>query len=71
MKEHKYMNDPRMEEFKHLPYPVQEVRAWRLAVQDETEGMTLEQEKAYYEASRKRLAERGFKFKYAESAVTV
>ena len=71
MEEHDYMNDPRMEEFRHLPYPVQEVRAWRLAAQDRTEGMTWEQEKAYYEALRKRIAERGINIKYAEPAVTV
>jgi len=74
MEEHEYMNDPRMEEYRHLPYPIQEVRAWRLAVQDRTEGMTWEQEEAYYEASRKETdaicAELGFKIKYAEPAVT-
>ena len=75
MEEHEYMNDPRMEEFRHLPYPVQEVRAWRLAVQDKTEGMTWEQEKTYYKELRKETdafcAEHGIKIKYAEPAVTV
>jgi len=68
--EHDYMNDPRMEEFRHLPYPIQEVRAWRLAVQDKTEGMTWEEEKAYHEAMIKELEAEGFTFKYMKSAVT-
>jgi len=75
MEEHEYMNEPHMEEFRHLPYPVQEVRAWRLAVQDKTEGMTWEQEKTYYKELRKETdafcAEHGIKIKYAEPAVTV
>ena len=75
MEEHDYMNDPRMEEYRHLPYPIQEVRAWRLALQDRTEGMTWDEEKAYYEALRKETdaicAELGFKIKYTEPAVTV
>jgi len=66
MKDHDYMNDPRMEEFGHLPYPLQEVRSWRLAAQDAKEGMTWEQEKAYYANLRKELEDMGFKFKYAE-----
>ena len=64
MDEHDYMNDPRMEEFRHLPYPIREVRAWRLAAQDEMEGMTWEQKKARFEATRKELEAEGFKFKY-------
>jgi len=71
MEEHDYMNDPRMDEFRHLPYPLQEVRAWRLAVQDKREGMTWEQEKAHSMAMMKDLEAQGFKFKYAEPAVTV
>jgi hypothetical protein len=47
-----YMKDPRMSDLKDAPYPVQEVYAWRLAVQDETEGMTSDQRRAYYKASR-------------------
>jgi len=73
MKEHDYMNDPRLDEFKDAPLPLREVRAWRLAVQDRTEGMTPEQRKAYYKGVRERTdafcAEHGFKLKYAESAV--
>ena len=45
MEEHDYMNDPRMGEFRHLAYPAQEVRAWRLGMQDEIEGMSREQKK--------------------------
>ena len=75
MMEHDYMNDPRMEEFRHLTYPAQEVRAWRLAVQDRTEGMTLEQKKVHDEAARRETdtfcEEHGIKLRYAESAVTV
>jgi len=67
-----YMDDPRMEKFKGEPLPAQEVRAWRLAVQDEKRGMTREQEKAYYEEARKRTdafcAKHGIKLKYAEAA---
>jgi|GEM_PF-1030158 len=69
MTEHDYMNDPRMEEFRHLPYPVQEVRAWRLEVQDEMGGMTWEQKKASNAAMRKELEAEGFSFEYAEHAV--
>jgi len=75
MEEHEYMNDLRMEEFRHLPYPIQEVRAWRLAVQDRTEGMTCEQNEAYYKELRKKTdafcAEHGIKIKYAEPAAAV
>jgi len=71
---HDYMNDPRMEEFRHLTYPAQEVRAWRLAVQDRTEGMTSEQKKTRDEAMRREreafCEKHGIKLKYAESAVT-
>ena len=67
MKDHDYMTDPRMDEFRHLPYPVQEVRAWRLAAQDAKRGMTWEQKKAYYADLRKELEAEGFTFKYAKS----
>jgi len=70
MKEHDYMNDPRMEEFRHLTYPAQEVRAWRLEMQDEMEGMTWEQKKAYFANMRKELEAEGFKLNYVEPAVT-
>ncbi|MCL1991757.1 MAG: hypothetical protein FWG66_02280 [Spirochaetes bacterium] len=48
MEEFDYMNDPRMAEYKDEPLPVQEVRAWRLAEQDEKRNMTPEQRAAYY-----------------------
>jgi len=69
--DHDYMNDPRMEDYRHLTYPAQEVRAWRLQAQDEMEGMTWEQKKACFEAMRKELEAEGYDFKYAESAVAV
>jgi hypothetical protein len=53
MKNIDYMKDPRMSELKDAPLPVQEVYAWRLAVQDAKKGMTPKQIDAYYEASRK------------------
>jgi len=75
MEKHDYMNDPRMEEFRHLPYPIQEVRAWRLEAQDETEGMTWEQKETYYDEVLKEndafCEKHGIKLKYAEPAVTV
>ena len=71
---HDYMNDPRMEEFRHLPFPIQEVRAWRFDVQDETEGMTWGQKEAYYKTVREETdtfcEKHGIKLKYMESAVT-
>ena len=74
MKEHDYMNDPRLDEFKDAPLPLREVRAWRLAVQDRTQGMTLEQKDVYYDGVRERTdafcAKHGLKLKYAESAAT-
>lgn len=74
MKEHDYMNDPRLDEFGDMPFPARQVRAWRLAVQDEKAGMTLEQRMDYYAASRKETdaicAELGFKLNYVESVVT-
>ena len=74
MNEHDYMNDPRLDEFKDIPLPARQVRAWRLQVQDEKAGMTLEQRMAYYAESRKRTAARcdelGIKIKYAEPLVT-
>ena len=73
MSDHDYMNDPRMDEYRDLPFPNQQVRAWRLQVQDETEGMTMKQRMAYYAESRKRTdarcAELGIKIKYAEPLV--
>jgi len=71
-----YMNDPRMDDMKDAPFPLRQVYAWRLSVQDKKQGMTPEQRKAYYEDSQKRVdaffcAEHGIKLKYAESAVTV
>ena len=69
------LDDPRLDDMRHAPLPVREVYAWRLSVQDEKQGMTPEQIKAYYEASRKEtdvICDRlGIKLKYAESAVTV
>jgi hypothetical protein len=47
-----YMNDPRMADLADEPYPVREVHAWRLQVQDEKRGMSYAQIKAYYEKSR-------------------
>jgi hypothetical protein len=68
-----YMNDPRMSDLKDEPLPVQEVHAWRLAVQDKKQGMTPEQEKAYYEAARNRTdafcARHGIRLKYAKPTV--
>ena len=71
MKEVDYMNDPRMYDLKDEPLPVQEVHAWRLAVQDEKRDMTPEQIKAYYKAARDETnafcARHGIHLKYAES----
>ena len=50
MKSVDYLNDPRMSDLKDEPLPVQEVYAWRLAVQDKTQGMTPAQKETYYEA---------------------
>ena len=66
------MKDPRMAKYRREPLPLREVRAWRLAEQDATEGMTWEQRKAYAAEARKRtdayLAERGLPpFKYVDS----
>jgi hypothetical protein len=47
-----YMNDPRMAELADEPYPVREVHAWRLQVQDEKRGMTDEQITAFYAKGR-------------------
>ena len=69
------LDDPRLDDMRNAPLPVQEVYAWRLTVQDKKRGMTPEQRKAYYKGVRERTdafcAERGFKLKYAEPAVTV
>jgi len=74
MAEIDYLNDPRLDEFKDAPLPLREVRAWRLEIQDEKRGMTLEQRMDYYEEAQKRTdafcEERGITLKYAESAVT-
>ena len=68
------LDDPRLDDMRHTPLPVREVYAWRLAVQDEKQGMTQGQIKAYYEASRKETDAicdgLGIKIKYAKSAVT-
>jgi len=71
VKDHDYMNDPRLDEYKDAPPPLREVRAWRLAEQDAKQGMTREQRKAYYEESRKETEALGFKFKYAVKAAPV
>ncbi len=67
-----YLNDPRMADLKDEPFPVQEVYAWRLAVQDAKQGMTPDQKEAYYEAARKETdafcAKHGIKLKYAENS---
>jgi hypothetical protein len=64
------MSDPKDE-----PIPVQEVHAWRLAIQDETQGMTPAQRKAYYEASRKDTevfcAKHGIHLKYIKTSRAV
>ena len=66
------LDDPRLDDMRDAPLAVREVYAWRLAVQDEKQGMTLKQRMDYYEAAHKRTeaycAERGIKLKYAESA---
>jgi hypothetical protein len=75
MKKVDYMNDPRMSELKGEPLPVQEVHAWRLAIQDKTENMTPAQREAYYKAAREKTdlfcAQHDIHLKYAKSAVTV
>jgi len=69
-----YMNDPRMSDLKDEPLPVQEVHAWRLAVQDEKQNMTPEQKEAYYKTMREETdafcARYGIHLKYAKSTVT-
>jgi hypothetical protein len=66
-----YFNDPRMIELKDAPFPVQEVYAWRFAVQDQTQGMTPEQTKAYYKEVRRSTdefcAKHGIHLKYLET----
>jgi len=44
------MNDPRMSDLDGELLPLREVHAWRLAVQDEKQKLTPEQEEAYYAA---------------------
>ena len=74
MKGANYMDDPRMADLKDEPLPVQEVHAWRLAVQDEKQNMTPAQRKAYYKAVREKTdsfcAQHGINLNYANVAVS-
>jgi len=69
-----YMSDPRLDDLKDAPLPLRETYACRLMAQDRKKGMTPEQIKAYYEASRKETDAicdgLGIKLKYAEAAIT-
>ena len=70
-----YMNDPRMEDLRDAPLPVQETYACRLAVQDRKRGMTAEQIDVFYEESRRETEaicdKLGIKLDYMEAPVTV
>ena len=69
------MNDPRMSSLEGEPLPVQEVHAWRLAVQDKKQKMTPAQREAHYKAMRERTenlcTQHGIQLNYIQPAIPV